>query len=140
MNNFYLFISSNDSKNFHLENKSHTFTIELPERIELEDEWEVALVDLCTKNALDKNLYIYSDIADYSYVKSSLEPILRIIYPTVNSINYFSERYYIRVRQKTLGRIFLYIRDSEGQIPLNFDQEVTLTLHLKKKRKDGEIF
>ena len=79
--------------------------------------------------------YLYSDICDYSYIKNSLEPVLRMIFPSNNHGQYFSEKYYIPIRAKTLGRIKVYIRDRSMNVPDSFSKRIALTFHLK--RRDG---
>ena len=131
-NSLYFFLSSDDSKNYHPENSPHSFTIELPERLELNGNWEVSLSDINIKDTFDTTLYIYSDVGEYSYVNNSMEPILRVIYPSSYTKRVFSTRYYIPVRSKNLGRISVYIRDRNGSIPQNFLKNIELTLHLRK--------
>ena len=131
----YLFLSSDDSKIYHPDNVGHTFTIELPERVNLDGYWVIALCDICSEDIINETVYLYSDMCDYTYVKNSLEPILRMIFPSNNHEQYFPERYYVPVRQKNLGRIKVYIRDRSMNIPNSLEKRIELTLHLK--RKDG---
>ena len=125
-NSLYLFLSSDDSKNYHPDNVGHTFTVELPARVKLGGTWEVAICDIHTQDPLSETVYLYSDISEYNYIKNSLEPVLRMIFPV---------RYYVLVRPKTLGRIKVYIRDRAKNIPNTLSERVELTLHLK--RLDG---
>ena len=131
----YLFLSSDDSKNYHPDNVAHTFSIELPERVKLEGAWEVAVCDIHTQNPLSETVYLYTDISEYNYIKSSLEPILRMIFPSNSNHVIFPVRYYVPVRPKSLGRIKVYIRDRDKNIPNSLSERVELTLHLK--RSDG---
>ena len=133
--NIYLFLSSDDSKNYHPDNVAHSFTVELPERVNLDGNWMIALCDIYTEDLITETLYLYSDICDYSYIKNSLEPVLRMIFPSNNHGQYFSEKYYIPIRAKTLGRIKVYIRDRSMNVPDSFSKRIALTFHLK--RRDG---
>lgn len=46
MKNFYLTLISNSSLNYYPENKTSSFTIHLPNKIELYNNWEVAIVEI----------------------------------------------------------------------------------------------
>ena len=116
---FYIFLTSRDSLKFHPENKSHTFTVELPERLNLSGIWEVAICDFSTSEVPSETLMVFSDICDHSFVKDSLHPILRMILPCHRCRSHvFTNKYYVRVGQKSLGRIMIYIRDTTDQIPV----------------------
>ena len=134
-NSSYLFLSSDDSKNYHPDNVGHMFTIELPERVKLEGTWEVAICDIHTEDPLSETVYLYSDISEYNYIKNSLKPVLRMIFPSNINHMIFPVRYYVLIRPKTLGRIKVYIRDRAKNIPNSLSERVELTLHLK--RLDG---
>lgn len=45
-NDFYLTLMSNSSLNYYPENKTSTFTVHLPQKIQLLGEWSVALAEL----------------------------------------------------------------------------------------------
>ena len=108
---FYLFISSRDSIKFHAENKPHTFILELAERLNLPGRWMVALSDINLNVNVNDCLYVFCDICDISYVRNSMRPILRMIYPTQSSMSYtFPDRYYIPIVQRNFSRLQIYMR------------------------------
>ena len=109
--------------------------MELTERLKLEGTWEVAICDFHTDNPLSEAVYLYTDISEYSCITSSLEPVLRMIFPSNINHVIFPVRYYVLVRPKNLGRIKVYIRDRAKNIPNSLSERVELTLHLK--RLDG---
>ena len=96
----------------------------------------IALCDIYSEDPITETLYLYLDICDYNYVKNSLEPVLGMIFSSINHKHYFPKRYYIPDRQKTVGRIKVYIRDRSMSILNSLMKKLELTLHLKK-RKDG---
>ena len=75
----------------------------------------------------------FSDICDYSFVRDSLEPILRMLMPNNKRSQLFPDRFYLGVRQSNLGRIKIYIKDSSFNNALALKGEIQLTLHLKKE-------
>ena len=75
----------------------------------------------------------FSDICDYTFVRDSLEPILRILMPNNKRSELFPDRFYLGVRQSNLGRIKIYIKDSSLNNAVALKGEIQLTLHLKKE-------
>ena len=130
---FYIFLSSKDSLRFHPDNKGYNFTVELPERVELRGNWKVALCDIFFNEKISDTLMVCSDICDYSFVRDSLEPILRMVMPNNKRSQIFSDRFYLGVRQSNLGRIKIYIKDSCFNNAVTIKGELQLTLHLKKE-------
>ena len=130
---FYIFLSSKDSLRYHPANKGYNFTVELPERVELRGNWKVALCDIFLNEKISDTLMVYSDICDYSFVRDSLEPILRMVMPNNKRSQIFSDRFYLGVRQSNLGRIKIYIKDSSFKNAVALKGEIQLTLHLKKE-------
>ena len=130
---FYIFLSSKDSLRYHPDNKGYNFTVELPKRVELRGNWKVALCDIFLNEKISDTLMVYSDICDYSFVRDSLEPILRMVMPNNKRSQIFSYRFYLGVRQSNLGRIKIYIKDSSFKNVVALKGEIQLTLHLKKE-------
>ena len=136
MNNrdFYLFLSSKDSLSFHPNNKGHSFIVELPERVNLDGDWEIALCDFYHNSEVNEILHVFCDLCDYNYIGNSLEPIIRTIYPNNSSSDFqFSSNYYISVKNKSLNRIKVYIRDVNFSLPSSITGDIHLTLHLKRR-------
>ena len=104
-----MFISSKDSLSFHPNNKGNNFTVELSERVNLDGDWEIGLCDFYHNLEVNKILYVFCDLCDYSYIGNSLEPIIRRIYPNSTSTDFqFSSNYYINVKNKAINRIKVY--------------------------------
>ena len=79
----YIFLSSIDSSNFHPNNKAYHFTVEIPERTSLSGEWEVGICHFYASTVTNETLYLFSDIVDYSYVRDSMQGILRLLPQTI---------------------------------------------------------
>ena len=129
----YLFISSSDSKSYYPENKPHTFIVELGERINLISRWLVALSDLNLNVTTTETLYIFCDIFDISYIKNSMKPILRMIYPTGSSKSFSFLKRYNPIVQRNFTHLQIYIRDKTMNVPAIITEDLELTLHLKKE-------
>ena len=128
-------MSSEDSKNFHPDNKPQNFTVELMERLQLDGSWEIALCDINFGNEISESLYVVSDICNYSYCLDSSEPILRVIYPSNQKFIYFSKKYYIPVRDNNIRRISLYIKNKSGENTQILTERLDVTLHLRRRRR-----
>ena len=136
--NFFLFISSDDSFSFQPQNKTYNFTVELPERINLEGKWVVGLCDFRLTESSSDELYILSDLCEYSYVRDSLQPILRIIYPENTEKNYIFPRiFYIPITNNTFTRINFYIKDKTLRLLMSLVGEIRMTLHFKRRKKNN---
>ena len=63
MKDFYLYVSSGDSLWIFPRNKGNDFSIELPRYLNLEGNWEVAIVELKVSGDLgDRDFYVKSDL------------------------------------------------------------------------------
>ena len=92
----------------------------------------MALCDIFLNEKISETLMVFSDICDYSFVRDSLEPILRMVMPNNKRSQLFPDRFYLGVRQSNLGRIKIYIKDRSFNNAVALKGEIQLTLHLKK--------
>ena len=132
----YFFLSSIDSLNFHPNNKAYNFTVEIAERTTLSGDWEVGICDFHASTVTNKTLYLFSDIVDYSYVRNSMEGILRLL-PQSNSNKYqlFNNVYYLPLKNQSFSRIGIYIKNKNLHFASSLTGVVELTLYLRKKKK-----
>ena len=84
----YIFMSSNNSNKFHPDNQWDSFIIELNEQLKLEGYWVIALCEVNLDTISNEVLFIYCDLCDHSNANSSLEPILKDIYPS-DTVKFF---------------------------------------------------
>ena len=109
----YLFLNSQDSLSVHPKNTSFDFTVELPQPINVDGKSKIALSEINYSEVHEKDLYVYCDVCDYSYVKDGYKPILRI----VNKSCIYNKLIYIPISSSYIPRIRIYIRDENNQIP-----------------------
>ena len=90
--------------------------MEVPERTILSGDWEVGICDFYASTVTNETLYLFSDIVDYSYVRSSMQGILRLL-PQTNSNKYqlFNKIYYLPVKNLNFNRIQIYIKNKNLQ-------------------------
>ena len=100
----YFFLSSIDSLNFHPNNKAFNFTVEVPERTVLTGDWKVGICDFYASTVTNETLYLFADIVDYSYVRNSMQGVLRLLPPTnSNKYQLFNKVYYLPVKNKSFS-------------------------------------
>ena len=133
--NIYFFLSSIDSSNFHPNIKPYNFTFEVPERTNLIGDWQVGICDFHASTVTNETLYLFSDIADYSYIRNSMQGIIRLL-PQSNSNKYqlFNKIYCLPVKTKNFSRIVIYIKNKNLHFASSLTGVVELTLHLRRKR------
>ena len=119
----YLFLNSEDSKDFHT-NTNTEFTIELPDAIE--GKFVCALSEIKFENTPAEDLCVYCDIIEDSYINNSFLPLLRIVTESTK----FHNLYYFRVKQARIPRIKISIKTRAGATP-TLTGNTTCTLALK---------
>jgi hypothetical protein len=125
----YLFLSSSDSLDNHKNNTWYDFTIEFSNMLDFQGGWECALAEIFFDADVTENLFLYCDICEYSYVGSKLLPVLRLV--NHNSIEFYN-LIYMKVNNKEINRLRLYIRDKKNNIPSLDVKEVNCTLVFRK--------
>ena len=100
----YFFLSSIDCLNCHPNNKAYNFTVEIAERTTLCGDWEVGICDFHASTVTNETLNLFSDIVDYSYVRNSMQGILRLL-PQSNSNKYqlFNKVYYLPIKNQSFS-------------------------------------
>ena len=135
-NSFFIFLSSEDSLSYHPDNNPYNFIVELKESLQIIGEWEVGICDFFCSETTSQKCYIFSDIVDYSYVRNSLEPILRTLMPSnASSSIFFPIIFYFPIKVNSLNRIRVYIKDNQMRLLTTLSGAVSLSLHFRKRRK-----
>jgi hypothetical protein len=139
MDEFYLYISSNDSVDLFTTNDSAEFKCYLGKNIDLRGEWKCGLKELYFYTASSKPsiLYITCDICERSYTEGNYVPLLRrLVLPGLDDESYnieFADTYYKRVTEKELTYITISIRGREGEARvLSKSTPALCVLHFKK--------
>ncbi len=124
----YLHLSSNDSKSTHPDNKPFEFTVNLPRNLILNGAWEIALTEIYFQGKSgSKNLYIFTDICESSYVADTFLPLLRI----VKRSGPLDIPYYIKLSQDFVSELKVYIRTDGLKEPSFLIGTLRCTLHLR---------
>ena len=121
MTGFYLYLNSSDSKTVRPNNTFHDFTIELPhERFFNLGQWTVALTEITLtghkrgnrRNSLPEALVVLTDIAQDSYIREALAPVLRTI-PSETDLNAsLFQSYYVGVNALRFDKIRIFLKNS----------------------------
>ena len=123
---FYLHLSSEDSKTYFPGNDTGTFTVKLPER-----SWEVALcaTDLPKVKKKPQRILVCSDICVESIYGEQRLPLLRVITGRLSTS--FQPLQYIPVRIQEAERVTVYVKSGSDEI-LSFPKGSTsCTLHFR---------
>ena len=126
---FYLQLSSEDSKTYFPGNDTGTFTVKLPEILQLKGSWEVAAIDLPKAKKKPQRILVCSDICVESIYGEKRLPLLRVITGRISTS--FQPLQYIPVRIQEVERITVYIKSGSGET-LSFPKGSTsCILHFK---------
>ena len=118
MNDIYLFLSSDDSANLYPDNNAYSFTVQLPEIIQMTGRWTCCLVYfLCNLTADVSSVYILCDAINDSYVKDAKLPVLQYVHAkTQDSLSFEicnGSEIELKVNKSTLHTISIHIRDAD---------------------------
>lgn len=138
-----LFLSSSDSINISPGNSPDDFTVDLGKTLYLPGEWRVELLsfrcELSNAQQYDiKNLYVFTDLCECSYVRDQYLPLLTNIYLNDDNtvVRKVAETFHtphkLGVVPHTVQRIRVYIRDSNLLTPSFTTQRAEVTLRLVK--------
>jgi hypothetical protein len=112
LDKFYIYASSQDSKDRHPENQVNDFIVEPPEPIELEGTWEIGLVESCSSIKTDStHVYLCCDLCEVSAFYGRQVPVLRKLKPKGTFRPPLPM--YINVKKADIRWIHLYIVDEK---------------------------
>lgn len=135
MDEYYLFLDSDMSKEYYPENEPAHFVVELPRPYQLGTGWCVGLKDIKTSVKEDL-LYVCSDVCEESYAENTMLPVLRALQkPTRRgTTSYFSfdNPMYMKIKPTTLNRIRIFLLNGSLNKPNIKDSKIRCTIHLKK--------
>jgi hypothetical protein len=137
MDNFYVYLSSDDSITFFPNNKPNNFTLNLGRSINLEGKWVCALkeVNCYINEKLPKILYILCDCCDQSYARNTYMSILRTVAIDVSEglfIEEFSDAFYKPLSTSNISTVTISIRGEDGA-DADFNSKVfKCILHFKR--------
>ena len=147
IDNEYVYLISTVTSRLHsFDNKAFHFHTHLSTPLNLEGNWEVALIDLfypILHKVSGIFFFVYTDIVDYSYVGSKqyniLRPIqLRNFENNTHTVNYeaFQNPYYLPVNKQSIESIEIIVETDEKHPEDYFfinPGDFALTLHFRRK-------
>ena len=155
MSGFYLFVSSNDSVQYHKDNNYHDFIVELDREYDLRSaqtfrnrsQWCVALVEISLENMqnnisprIKDDVLVLCDLIRPSYIKSTERRILRPISSNSSGrIASLFQPYYIELDTLTFSNIRITLLDKQLKKLSSLDGwpdektfSLSCTLHFQK--------
>ena len=116
MDNFYLFLASDDSPLTHVNNTAGDFIVELPRRYRLDVSWECTISEITFVSELEQltdRTSVCAEVINDSYVRATTLPVLRSIdVDTDTEVDLsFDSLCYIKGHTDELRRIRIFIRD-----------------------------
>ena len=132
--NMYLHVASNDCLDYFPDNNAKLFRVKLAEHLNLQMQWECALVDVIVPASyLDKNVYFCSNICAESMVGGIKMPLLRAVYEGhVNGE--ILQPFYTPVVLLNTEMIEFSFRNRDGTLLTSTDDTCLCTLHLRPRR------
>ena len=135
MDEHYLFLSSDSSREQHPSNEPGDFTVELPHPYASDGKWTCGLKEI-QMSVREDIVYVCSDICDESYAENTMLPVLRALQKpkgkSVLTYFLFDDPMYVKVKPTVVNRVRIFIRDSHLRRINIKDSTVRCTLHLKK--------
>ena len=136
MEELYLLLNSELSKEQHPDNTPTDFTVELPHPRVLDEQWTCTLKDIQIPITEDV-LYVCSDICAESYAENTMVPLLRAVYKpnskkAITSFVHFEDSININVKSGILNRVRIFIRGGDLKRMDIKTTVVRCTLQLKR--------
>jgi hypothetical protein len=137
MNDFFVFLTSNTNLKEHPLNTSSEFICHIPEEININFNYKVALWDLILPPSKDESLliFVYSDIVAPSILSSTLSNVLKITTPNRTkfaSCEDIENPVYLPIAKTSFQTISILFTDQKGD-KITFQKSISaLTLHFKQ--------
>ena len=108
---YNIYLSSEDSKDLHPQNKVTDFVVELPEALELHGEWEVGLFQMSYRvpRTTEGPYYLFCDLCEESLVYGHQLPVLQKLTSRSSYTNPLP--LYVGVKALTVQRIHIRLTD-----------------------------
>lgn len=138
MNERYIYVQSDESNKYFLENETSHFKVHLKAPIYLEGTWKVALVEFHatekTRSKSSDGLYIYSDVCGESVVKGEARALLRRLEKNKKSQWEYTldTPFYLPVRRREIREFEIHIKQENDTNASDLVKPVRLTLHFKR--------
>ena len=127
---FYVHLSSADSKQYFSKNDTPRFTVKLPEILHLKGQWEVALCTISIPKTKPKQKkLVCSDLCGESIIGEKRLPLLRVLTGRIPTS--FEPLQYIPVRLQDIEHVTIYINSETGYSASFVSGDCDCTLHFK---------
>jgi hypothetical protein len=138
MSDKYIYVKSDESDEYFLDNKPYKFKVHLKTPLFLYGKWKVALVQFhATESEItkaDHGLYVYSDLCKESILYGEERPLLRRLEKSSEGRwDYMIDTpFYVPVTKQELRDIEIYIKREHNEDASELMKPLYLTLHLKQ--------
>ena len=122
----YLYLNSDDSKQYYPNNTPFDFTVKLSDPLELPGKWKLALSEIHFSNR-DVEWYVYCELCESNNVMDYNLPILR----RVHNPSIFENLYFLPINSTYVDTLRIYIRNRNHAIPSVDIQRLNCTLILE---------
>lgn len=129
-----MIISSNEFDSVYPQNSNTNFIIDLPATLELENEWEVALIEIWYKSTESKEqVNICADFCIQSLVDGKFIPFFRRL-SVKKGYNHtiFNNPIYFQVTRSQLKNLSFYLTSTSGESISFFRNTLSMQLHFRK--------
>lgn len=128
---FYMYLSNDDSINYFPHNKAHDFRVIIPKQLNLDGEWLVALTEIITTVESTRFVNVFCDIIESQIIGDQyLKLISRV---ELNSLGKLIEHpHYCKLETKNFHQIHMSLANEDGS--LFKAKKVYLVLHFKQKK------
>ena len=137
MDDFYLFLASNDSTDYYPNNSPTHFSVKLPETIHLSgrEPWMCALRQFQCKTRSPTNIYVLCDAIEDSFALGRKLPVLQRLPKQVRNrvVESFDASLCFKVTRHALNTITVYIKDEQMETVSFAEEQANCTLHFFRK-------
>ena len=133
----YVYITNSEDSINHPNNIPHDFTVSLSPPIYLDpnQDWSVAVTEIELMPGMNQTFCLCIDLCEGVHTGGKQLPLLRKLYPLTGGVKQlftFNWPYYVKVKQKEIDKIRVYISDEQGVIMPLSDLTLKYTLHLRR--------
>ena len=135
MDDHYLFLNSQNSRNLYPYNEACDFTVEQLRPYILEGQWECGLKEINIP-LKEETMTICSNLCQESYIENTMLPVLRIVHKKKKeSYCLLNDPFYVVMKTHNVNKLRIFIRGRNIKSLSDKQSSVQCTLHLRRKWK-----
>lgn len=137
----YIYIRSDESNDYFVDNKPYNFKIHLLLPLTLNGFWKVGLMEfhaqvqssIRSKRNLDETLFIYTDLCKGTIIQGREQPLLRRLENNTNKgwSYVFHDVIYLPMNKKQIIEFEVNLKDGDGNEASFLKEPLWMLLHLK---------